>query len=268
MEQPPEEPPRLDPFERLCEQARNLIDIDRAADAIPLITQALALAPDSAYAHCHLALAYVGQCNYGEALRLAVESLKRDPDYEWAHRLRSMNLRRMGAHREAYEAALEARRLAPEEPLTLSCLYYAEMALYEAEESELRFAVLSDGGEMPPVPLPFGVPWRWLGRALESARMLLDLAPDSAGAHRLMGEALTAANRQDEAAACFERALRINPESPRALNQRGQLYLKEGRVWLALKLFTMARTLAPTEPEYQMNVQLAQSRLKQGSWRP
>src|SRR3954468_1479584 len=91
--------------ERLRRQGQSLIDLGRSEEAIPVVRQALAGDPDSARGWCLLGLACSNLTRFHEAFEAAERATALAPDDEWAHRLRSYVLEKVGENGAALQAA-------------------------------------------------------------------------------------------------------------------------------------------------------------------
>lgn len=103
-----------------------LTEINRNREAIELLHRALQITPEDARLLCRLSLAHLNLNENDLAQRYANDAIAADPLEEWGYRLRSIVLLREGRKRESLEAAQEAVRLAPREPLALYSLAQAQ----------------------------------------------------------------------------------------------------------------------------------------------
>lgn len=186
-----------DNFYELVSRGQSLIEIERHADAIPMLAKALALEPDSHDANGLMALAHLGLKKFDPALAYADRAVESEPDEEWGHRIRSMCLSAIGRNREALAAAEEAVRLEPREPMALSTL--AEM---QVETNQHK-------------------------KAKQTSEKLLEVAPEWDGAHFTMGNVHLAMGDNYLAEKSFKEALRINPNSANARNNLGVAVLRQ-----------------------------------------
>lgn len=101
-----------------AERIRALLDLGRAEEALTALAPALAAAPDDSDLLLLRVTALHRLDRDGEAIAAADLGLAADPDHPGLHMLRSSVLDRRGDRAGAYEAAVEAARLAPFVPAT------------------------------------------------------------------------------------------------------------------------------------------------------
>ena len=94
-------------------QARQLLQVNRADDAITLLTEHLHGAPQDASALTLLASANLQLSRAEEALGASEKALAVDSGYPAAWQHRSMALRQLGRHEDAIASAQQFVRLAP-----------------------------------------------------------------------------------------------------------------------------------------------------------
>ncbi len=220
-------------IENNLRRADALIEINRPQDAHRLVSAVVAAAPDNFRAYCLLARCYSMTGNTEMMLAAADQATVRNPDHEWGHRLRSMALRGLGRHEEALAAATTAVRIAP-----LVWQPYVNLT-----EALLRFP---------------GVAQRKL--AYEAATRAVHLAPNVTSTHVTLGRVYVSIGARDEAAACYERALAINPMDPTALTNLGSLALLRGRLAQASRTFRTVAASHPSVETFANNVGVAASR--------
>jgi tetratricopeptide (TPR) repeat protein len=126
--------------------------------------------------------------DYKGARKAADAAVACDPEDEWGHRLRAEALIELMRADEAYAAALEATRLAPDYPPAYSMLARAAQAHGKRQEAE------------------------------RAARHAVELDPEDPGAHHALGEVLFDQHRYGLSADAFADALRLDPEDARTLN--------------------------------------------------
>ncbi|HEY5032186.1 MAG TPA: tetratricopeptide repeat protein [Actinomycetes bacterium] len=180
-------------------KAGNLMDLGRYAAARETLAPLLARPTSNAQAWC-----LVGSCEIRlnepqRALRAAEYALTLDPDSEWAHRVRSASLLRLGRRRESIEAALEAVRMHPRSSYGYACL--AEAYAGNNQTAKARGAI-------------------------DEA---LRLAPFQAEHHFQAGVLSQRLARYADAEAAYRRALELDPGFAAARNNLGVVALKQGR---------------------------------------
>ncbi len=109
-------------FRALHERGIALITQDKSADAVPVLTQALALAPDDHSVRQNLARAFYNLGNMGEALREYNEIATRFPDRSDAHSNLAGVLSAMGYQELAFKAIDRSLALDPGNTLAMNNL--------------------------------------------------------------------------------------------------------------------------------------------------
>lgn len=171
------------------QRAESLMDLHRPQEAADVLEGGLSTDPDEPVALAMLAAARLELDQAGPALAAAERATASAPDFEWAHRLRSVALADLSRHDEAVHAAVQAIRVAPE--LWQPHVQYALTAV--------RFPTLSHD-------------------ALEAARRSVQIAPHRADPHFAVGVVADRLRRHEESEAAYRRALAIDPTHAGALN--------------------------------------------------
>jgi Flp pilus assembly protein TadD len=211
----------------LRSRAAKLTEVGRAAEAIPLLRQALTLSHQDATIHCELARAHLELKQFNEALRHSEAAIGAAPQAEWGHRLRAIILRQLGRDRDALASAQEAVRLAPEEPMAIETLVYAQLACNQT------------------------------GLARESALFWLELAPDDADCRDALGR-IALADRQPKAAEDhFRDAISLNPASARIMSNLGVALENQQRKNEALGCYDRAAKMDPAFDLARKNTRFA-----------
>jgi tetratricopeptide (TPR) repeat protein len=104
------------------ERARALIGLGRFDGAVTALHQLLGRDPENGLGWCLLAQAQLGRGDPQTALEAADRAVAVAPESNWAHRLRSIALGVQGDHEGGVAAALEAIRLAPNDWQGYACL--------------------------------------------------------------------------------------------------------------------------------------------------
>jgi tetratricopeptide (TPR) repeat protein len=217
-------------------RAQALLDIGRHNDAVPLLSDALRLNPQSVEAYCYLGLALQRAGELNRCLSVLDEAIKLDPNNEWPHRLQSIAYKELGQHQAALEKAREAQRLSPDAWETLHTL--AEALLV--------------GQQLP--------------EAQKAAERLRRVAPEKASTFSVLGRIALAGRQLLHAEMHFREALRLDPQNVNAHNNVGSALLEQGRVKEAMAFFDSALTLSPTAKVAQSNLYLGARRLRSRSW--
>lgn len=196
-----------DPIKVRLQQVAGLLDVQRPAEAIPLLHLLIASYPGESEPYCYLAYALDVLERYDEARQAAERAVALDPQCEWAHRLHSSILLSSGNTKLAREAAHTAVQLDPEQPHGWHGLANAELAL------------------------------RNLPAAQGAAEQARALAPKEAWTHALVGRIALSGRLLDAAEAHFRHALQLEPESLDALNGLAGTLHQKGRRLEAMELY-------------------------------
>ncbi len=89
------------------------------------------------------------------------------------------------------------------------------------------------------------------------ARHTIDLQPDSFAAYNILGSALMALDKDDEARTCFEKASRIDPKHAEALNNLGKVSIKQKLFKDALPYLKKATAISPNYVEAYYNLSVS-----------
>jgi tetratricopeptide (TPR) repeat protein len=221
-----EPPGPPDAAEQARRRAELLVSAGRAREAVALLEQAVAAAPNDAATLCHLALAYLHAGDRSRQLRAAERAAAADPESEWAHRLRCDALGALDQPAEAVEAARQAVALAPREPLALLCLVKSLRANRERAEARLR------------------------------ADELVALAPQKPSSHESWALVALDDGRLADAEAGMRRALALDPASAVHHNNLGLVLLRQGQREAAVAAFENAARIDPTMEIAQQNLSI------------
>lgn len=216
MQVPANEP---NPVQSLLERAELLLDLDRPGEAVPLLQQAISLAPEDCNPQCWMALALFRLGRHADALRAAERGAALAPDYEWPHRLRSIILRDQRKFRPALEAAQVAVRLAPDEENALHLLATSQFDCKQFTEAH------------------------------DTALRLREVAPEWDSTHTLLGNIAIQFKRWEEAEEHCRRALELNPEAKNPLHNLGYLCQRAGRKQEAADYYHAVLRLDPKDEQ-------------------
>jgi tetratricopeptide (TPR) repeat protein len=208
-----------------------LIETQRFAQARDILSRHLATDPNDANALCVLAQAYLGLDDYPAALAAAQAAAASEPQNEWAQRLASLTLTRIGRFAEARARADAALRLAPNEWRTHAQRARVDVSADAVSPSTLR-----------------------------TARQAVRLAPWEQDAHSLLGSALLADKQFDEAELEFREALRIDPQSHSTHNEMARLHLARRDIGAAAAGFAGAAALSPADDTAARNLTVVGAR--------
>lgn len=182
---------------KLLFKAESLTEIERWQDAIPLLLQFLSLNPQNYHATCLVSLCYFHLDESEFALDYAQKAIAIEPDEEWAHRLRSIILSKLGKNKDSLKSAEEAVRLAPYLSATLQTLVMAYL-----DSNKPR-------------------------KARDIANKMVENHPESDESFLSLGLVNLRTNHLYQAEKCFREALRINPTNSLARNNLGVAVLRQ-----------------------------------------
>ena len=274
----------------------------RTGDAIPALTAAIAIRPNSAPAWITLGQTYDLQDEPESALVPIRRAIELRPDIAVAHSSLGVSLSRLGRVVEAEAAFREAARLAPDD--TIARANWADVLSIGGRQDE-AIAMAREAVERSPAgaierALLAGILYR-AGRpaeAVDAAREAIRLDPshatafdtvglglgalgDFAGAAEAFGRlaelqprsavvrmnhglALTRLERWRDAAAAFESAIRIEPRMAENHNELGLCLGKLGLPEAAIEEYRQAIRLGPEQPHAYVN--LADVLALRGEW--
>jgi tetratricopeptide (TPR) repeat protein len=176
--------------------ASQLLELNRFADAEPLIRGVLASDPSNWRGWCLLGQASLGQQQWREAETAASKAIAIAPEAEWAYRIASIAQGRLGRPAQAIDSAEEAIRLHP-----------SGMEGYTV----LSTALIQDGR---------------IEDARAAARKAVELKPHLARAHVAVGAVEFAAGNYKTAEVAFRNVLKIEPDHAAAHNELARINLR------------------------------------------
>lgn len=210
-------------------RARNLVALDKDAQARDLLARVLAEDPENAEALCLMAQSCLGLRDKLGAVRAARAACRADPESEWACRLLALALARNRRADEAVWAATRAVQLEPGSWRT---------HVVRAEVDTILRAVTPT--------------------TESAAREAVRLAPHEAECHRQLGVVLLERKRYREARAALSEALRLDPQDAAARNDLARIDVrKRWNVGRAAAGFAAAAALDPTEQVAAHNLTVA-----------
>jgi Flp pilus assembly protein TadD len=200
-------------------RAETLIELHRYDEAVAVLMRVISGDHDEPRSWCMLAQAQHGLGDPEAALRSAGHAASLAPDLEWAHRLASLALSRLGRHGEAVIAARQAVRL---DPGSWRCLTRLAQALVPATPDRREARMMA-----------------------ERARKLAPLIPDT---HVAVGYVEAAAGDRKAAIAAYSKALEIDPDHTVAHNELARMHLRSATVGSLAKAATGFATAVQTDP--------------------
>ena len=215
------------------ERARALTGLGRWSEAAAALRPALADPSAGADAWCLLARCELGQSRTGAAREAARRAVALDPHNEWAHRLLSIAMLRLGDHAEAEAACRRSLELAPDlceglhllTTITLAkrgrgggALVAEEIAARNLQQNGDRALAWEGAADV-------AVARKHWERAEHCARRGLAIDPHDGDLAMILGTALARQGRSAEAGNAFAAAARANPHDHRARRAIGRLGL-------------------------------------------
>ena len=213
--------------------------------------------PEYVDAMTNLAILYLQQGLFEEAVRLAETSLALDAEQPNAYYIKGNALRQLNRFAEALTSYEEAIVRAP------------EVANYFADRGEVLFflnrldealtsyeAAIALDADNPQYYCDRGVVFFYLRRfeeALAYFDCALALNPDFADAHNNRGNALRSLRRFEEALASYKRALELEPESSDSCANHGNILRDLGQFEEAVAAYDRAIELNPNNAEAHSN---------------
>lgn len=205
-------------------RATHLLEIGRAAEALPLAEQVVLSDPYDVEALGTLSRCLLALGQNERAAETARRAVTAAPDDPWPHRLLAISLSGLGRRKDALAAQTEAVRLAPHSAHTL-----AELATLLADDKQREAAreaierARATQPDDPTVALRESyvalAARRWADAEL-AARRVLEAAPDDPDAMNNLGVALEGQGRRAEALDLYARAAGSEPGGPGADNAR------------------------------------------------
>jgi serine/threonine protein kinase/tetratricopeptide (TPR) repeat protein len=193
-------------------------------EAVPYLTAAVALRPDSPGAYLNLGVALGKQGKVDDAIAAYRRALELAPRSALAYYNLGNALSRQGKLHDAIAAFRQALVLDPK---------------YAAAHGGLGEALSKQGK---------------LDDAIAAYRRALELDPEDALAHYILGNALTKQGKLDDAIAAFRRALEKDPKYAWASYNLGNALMKQGQLDDALTAYREAIRLQPDFAEAHCNL--------------
>ncbi|MBL9094515.1 MAG: tetratricopeptide repeat protein [Planctomycetaceae bacterium] len=198
------------------ERGRRLLEVNRPAQAVEALRDALTQDPNDAETHALLSLAYQHLERSKEAVEAAETAIGIAPEYAYAHYLLAWSRQKCGQHEQAKRAIREALRILPNDADFYVCL--AQIHCSQCD-------------------------WR---QAVDAASAGLAVDPGHAGCHSLRSVALLNLDRLREAERSADAAIAAAPNDAMAHAVRGRNALVRGDVADAEDAYREALRLAPT----------------------
>lgn len=211
-------------------RVESLLEINRAADALTLVTRVIGNAPDNTKAWCFAARCHSILGDHWEMLRAADQAIRCGPRNEWGYRLRSMALRYLNYRVESIAAARTSVSLAP---LAWQSHVNLVEALLTLPDRDLR------------------------RQAYASAKTAVRLGPEATSTHLALGRVYASIGETKRAHDCYARALALDPTDAIARTNMAALALRQGRIAAAGAGFRSVAGTNPDNKAYVDNVGVA-----------
>jgi Flp pilus assembly protein TadD len=236
-------------------RARALLDLGRPQAALLEVEKALGGSPSSADALQLHGLCLLHLDRHDDALRSLHAAIAMEPEEAHHHYLVGYTYGDSKRRQPAEQALREALRLAPEEPVYLRALAELLIERHRAGGSEAAQPAPTSASS-DDQPGPSGNPRRLLDEALRHARLAVELGPERASNHITLGYVSSACGDRIAARACYEQALRIDPNNALAWNNLGCVDLAQGRPMQARERFRESLRLDPEGRVAKENLKL------------
>jgi tetratricopeptide (TPR) repeat protein len=207
------------------QRAEALLEIRRWREAIHELDLHLAKYPGDYAPLCQASAAHAALGELQDALDRANQAVQSWPEGDWAYRLQSMIFTENGEFKRAYEAAEKAASIAPDSPLTLLSLAYAQANHGKLDDAEI------------------------------TANALLEVIPDAAESHETAGYVALKRESLADAEKHYFAALEIDPESVNSLNNLGVVYqerAKKGEQEYKQKALEMFERALKADPSFRL----------------
>jgi tetratricopeptide (TPR) repeat protein len=211
-------------------QAEALLGVGRAQDAKPILADYLVRNPDLSRALCLMALCHQAQREYRAMLNAANGAAQANPRSEFAYRLRSEALAKLGRPAPALEAARQAVEIAPQFWATHITLAH-RLVDQDTRRSRLN--------------------------AYEAARQALILAPDRPEGHIALARVYSSIGDIRRARHSYRQALAIDPENVVAMHNLGIHEVHSGRIRAGAGKVRDAVAADPQDRLFQHNTKFA-----------
>ena len=235
-------------LETLRNRARILSELERHKEAIKVLHQALAFAPDDADLLCRLCHAHYALGDWKQAQKFADAAVAADPQMAWGHALRSNVLVVRNRGREAIKSAEQAIRLAPHHAEYLRPLFFAYMSCQrtkDAANTAERFrAARPDRASPYELLATIAHIRRQFPEAEELLRQARALDPTSSEIQRRLAMLESRRKRTPETFQRLYEAVRLDPTNAQALENLSSLAFNYAG--LPMQALAMSATLAIT----------------------
>ncbi|MFB3883804.1 MAG: tetratricopeptide repeat protein [Thermodesulfobacteriota bacterium] len=196
--------------------------------------------------------------DYGQALALFEETVRRNPDHADAHFQRGYCFTKLGRYKEAIDAYQESIRLKPEDSVTLNnlCVAYNRAEHYEEALATCLRAILLKS-DLVEAYNNLGWTFHKLGRyqeAIEVCRRAIQLKPDFSLAYFNLGNNYSATRSYREAVEAYKQGIRIAPDHADSHLNLGASYFEMGQYENAREAYQQAIRLKPDSIVAHLNL--------------
>lgn len=200
-------------FRVQCLIADIYLNSGRPNDAITHLQEAIRLIPEEVQPYYSLGVLHLNQGNIDKALTYSQQAIALKPDFVEAYVLLGTTLRRDRRENEAITAYRKAIALRPD---FVDAHYNLGIALFHSSCYE---------------------------EAIEQYQIILSITPDYADAYYGLGACLDALGKLDDAAACYEKGVQLNPANIEMWGNLAFVYLAQDRRQESLEAFRKAADL-------------------------
>lgn len=252
-------------FSTLLVQGQSYLEQRRYEIAERLFRRAIEMRPQDPAAHYYLGVALLSQGEHEKAARSLEKAayLSERPNPAVLFELGTAYLR-MGRLEKAEETLRQAVEL---EPNRASFYLQLGWVHYKKVEGERARAEFEKAVELEATGISFyylALAEHALGNidgAAAASRRAIELEPDLADAHVVLGKCLARLGRLEEAQPRFEEALRLDPDAAEAYFQLGLIALRSGALEAALERFQESVRSDPTHQSGWYNLAIVYARL-------
>ena len=237
------------------------IQIGQWSDSVTLYGHAIHAVGRNYMAHTGLAVEYISQKRYGEALPHLETSLQINPYYAETHLYLGVHHFHAGKYTEAVEKINRALRLKPDWDLAHEWLGKTYLAMGKPDQAMYHFkrAGQTHADDSPAYTgmSDIFIYQNRLDEALQYTLRAIESQPQNAKLHNNAGFILIRQGKVDEALPRFREAIRIAPDYARAHSNLGGALMERNQVDEAIHHFETAIRLEPGNQSARENLKYA-----------